>query len=489
MKKWLAFITSFAMILTFGGCGGAKKDTPAKAEKTSQQSEKQGDVKDDSASDTSQASGLEEPKTKMKLKVVGCGMYAGSGEDGTIDAVTGLEKPGYSMVLKEWNKLHPNVEIEMETYPWDNWQASIQTAVLGGDVDVIMHGATLTDLVEPLDDYFEKDPEFAKQLKLRAVRRKENFGPLSETHITGVPYMVTPGAILINKKVFKDYGVDLPNSDWTWDDFMSVAKKLTGKDPKTKKKTYGVQFLQNQSNNEIWKNFACIGYGLGADPTLTYGPTAKETTLKYDDANAMKIWDYIEKLSKQTSPADREGVDPADPVADNDIAMYISEGIVGTYQNLDYSDKLDNYTICNMPRIGAGDSKGKITPYAGDNNMAICNTSKQKDWAWEFIKFCATDKVALQYIVKNGGIPNCIAGFSSLDDILDKDWVKVVEDTINDMPHDYTNASDLYTNNVSFGNLNQTIGTAIRDILMGNKDAKGGAKDVQKMIDEYMKTL
>ena len=44
----------------------------------------------------------------------------------------GEETPGYDVVINKWNELHPNVHVELEAVPWENWQSSIQTAVLGG---------------------------------------------------------------------------------------------------------------------------------------------------------------------------------------------------------------------------------------------------------------------------------------------------------------------------------------------------------------------
>jgi hypothetical protein len=47
----------------------------------------------------------------------------------------------------------------------------------------------------------------------------------------------------------------------------------------------------------------------------------------------------------------------------------------------------------------------------------------------------------------------------------------------------------MYSNNISFGNLNATIGAGMRMLLMGTGTARDAAALVQKMVDEYKATL
>ena len=41
--------------------------------------------------------------------------------DGVTDLVSGVEMPGYNELISYWNELHPNVEVVVETCPWDSW--------------------------------------------------------------------------------------------------------------------------------------------------------------------------------------------------------------------------------------------------------------------------------------------------------------------------------------------------------------------------------
>lgn len=105
------------------------------------------------------------------LKLYGPGLFTTVGEDGSTDIVTGVSKPGYNVVIDRWKELYPNVDLQIETIPWDNWKAACQTAALSGDVDIILHGASIVPVCEPLTGYLEKNPEVKDAVGMMAMRK------------------------------------------------------------------------------------------------------------------------------------------------------------------------------------------------------------------------------------------------------------------------------------------------------------------------------
>jgi ABC-type glycerol-3-phosphate transport system substrate-binding protein len=426
--------------------------------------------------------------SKRTLKMVGAGAFNSTGLNGTIDAVSGREIQGYKMVVDEWNRLHPDVSLIIEAYPWDNWQAAIQTAVLAGGVDVVMHGATMTDLVVPLDDRVKADSEWASKRLFFAARRSDSLGPLNNSYITGISPSINPLIFLINKEILAHYNIPIPGDTWTWDDFLAVVKAVTGTDPVTGEKTYGFQF--DDMHSMVWKNFVTLGYGLGAAPTVQYGPSAKSSKVTYNDANAMRIWNFIAELSKYTSPADREGIDVSNPTRDLNIAIYFNPNPIGAYFNLKAAGVLDKYTVQSPPRINSGELKGIVTPYCGDTNLAICKTSTQQDLAWEWIKFMTTNEVAIQYYIQSGvGVVNHRDYYTGLNTIIPQLWVDAIGRVIAKIPPSYLVGSGQFSNNISFGNLDATISQGMRMLFMGTGSAKEAADSVQKTVNEYMASL
>ena len=75
---------------------------------------------------------------------------------------------------------------------------------------------------------------------------------------------VDPVVVWLDKQKFENFGVELPSSDWTYDDMLALAEKLTGEDPVTGEQTYGIQYYAAGENN-IWANQVFWANSLGAD--------------------------------------------------------------------------------------------------------------------------------------------------------------------------------------------------------------------------------
>ena len=144
MKKLTALLLALVMLLSLTACG-AKVDAPATEAATAP-----APAPDEATAAPAANNGLD-PNEKVTLHLYGTANFIDVGAEGTIDLVSGVEMPGYNELIAAWNEKYPNVEVVVETCPWDNWITSIQTAVLSGGVDIILHGATMTELCEPLD--------------------------------------------------------------------------------------------------------------------------------------------------------------------------------------------------------------------------------------------------------------------------------------------------------------------------------------------------
>ncbi len=64
----------------------------------------------------------------------------------------------------------------------------------------------------------------------------------------GIPALIDNLAIVYNKTLFDEAGIDYPNADWTWDDFRAAAKALT--DPS--KKQFGFSYPMDASEDSVW---------------------------------------------------------------------------------------------------------------------------------------------------------------------------------------------------------------------------------------------
>jgi multiple sugar transport system substrate-binding protein len=158
----------------------------------------------------------------------------------------------YKNAIARFNKRYPNVMVKDDYSPfpngWGQYINNLKTRAASGLVpDVIaiaIEGvrATITqNLILPLDDFIANDPTSKEYLKDVAA-------PLSDAlKFDGKTYYLTREwnnmCIHYNTKAFEDAGIERPKDDWTWDDFIAVAQKLTKGDAGNKNFGFGLPFF------------------------------------------------------------------------------------------------------------------------------------------------------------------------------------------------------------------------------------------------------
>ena len=481
MKKQLLSIT-LAGAMTAGllaGCAAPAASAPAAAPAT--------ETKEEEAAPAAEAaSGLDESES-FTLNLLGPGLLSSQGETGALDMVTGLETPGYNVIVDRWNELHPNVKLNIETAPWDNWQSVVQTAALSGDLDVILHGATLTQLVEPLDDYIAADPDFAAKIYTTETRRTTDYNDLTIPTTTGVPYSLNAQIAYLDRQIFEDYGVELPDASWTWDDLLALAQQLTGTDPVTGQQTYGVQVDSMENANNSWFNFNLIASAKDAK-VFNYGKTVEESTVDFTSDKAVAVFQMIRDLGQYCSPSVKEGLNVAYQLTpDNDTAIRYSQNAFTHFNEAKVMGVEDRFVFLPMPVIEEGKYAGAPSSFKGCNNLAISKSSQHKDWAWEFIKFMITDPVCIQWVIDCGNIPNTPDCMDTITEIMG-DKAEAIRIAMETMPDDFSNSTTEYYNNISFGPITTTLGTVTHDLVNGTVTAEEAAQQVQTAVDEYLAT-
>ncbi|WMJ88928.1 ABC transporter substrate-binding protein [Anaerocolumna sp. MB42-C2] len=485
MKKLISFLLCLIMILSLSAC--SSKDETATDSNAETSAEANTAAADTTEASTTAGGADVVSDVSATLKIAGPGLFASVGETGTTDLVTGIQLPGYDKVLQRWNELYPNVKLEIETCPWDNWKAVLQTSALSGDVDVLLHGASITAIAEPIGSYLEKNPELNDMFSMMAMRRTEgNGGDFSKYIPYGLSITANPLVVIVDKEIFKDYGVEVPDASWTFDDVLSLAEKTTGKDPVTGNQTYGMSMLEAASAN---KNYIWASRGFNA-PVFKFGKTLAETTGDFTTDATKNVLNYITKLESFASPDYLEGLDTSVAnKAENNLAMRISEAPMDDYNQIAAANLLDRYMFVPLPAIQSGDSAGITSSHMGDWNMAVCNTSQNKDLAWEFIKFMATDEVVQQWIVDCNAIPNNLSALQKLKDSVQPDYYNAIESILNQQPLEFCASTNECYDSGNFGTFANDVTSVLNEMFVGNSDADKAVAFVQKNLDDYLSSV
>ncbi|WP_240419697.1 ABC transporter substrate-binding protein [Paenibacillus periandrae] len=141
-----------------------------------------------------------------------------------------LNTDGFDTVIREFERTHPNIKVEFIS-PGDNkaiesMRKVILSAASGQDMDVIMVPPypdyvkqVALNMFEPLDKYMENEGLHFEDQYIGDTRVKDG-------RYYGLPGKMNIFFIIINENHLKETGLPIPK-DWTWDDYVEYAKRLT----------------------------------------------------------------------------------------------------------------------------------------------------------------------------------------------------------------------------------------------------------------------
>ena len=130
-------------------------------------------------------------------------------------------------VIELYEQKNPHVKITAEYSGFDGYFDKLTTQFAAGNApDIIQYGGNLNDFVArdvvlPLDEFVGKELDLSKhsQSMIDAATMDGKF--------YGVTLGTNASAVLVNKTLFEEAGVPLPDQDWTWEEFADIALQLS----------------------------------------------------------------------------------------------------------------------------------------------------------------------------------------------------------------------------------------------------------------------
>lgn len=340
--------------------------------------------------------------TPAALSLAGCAPDGGGG--GSDDPLSGTltfvymgdadQQKAFKQLFELFNEQYPDIELKAQGIPSGNWATfsnAVATKIAGGaKIDIIQiatEGQRLFSskkgLLHPLEDLIEQDRKVVDEYwsdcnpNLKTWNT-EYASPDGKTYF--MPGGFNTMCLYANKDVFAAAGAELPEADWTWDDFVAAGTLI-------KEKTGA--FLVP----------AASGYFTDVMPWLTTNGAstfdAEWSTPSYDTDAAIESAEFVRGLVEQ-------GLAP-EPGGQFDAGVQLQKGELATLgggrwptlgmRDLDMVDKV---RIVNWPtRAGNGSP-------VGWDAWPITESSQNKQAAWTFIKFLIS-KEASEYFATIGG--------------------------------------------------------------------------------------
>ena len=184
-------------------------------------------------------------------------------------------------------------------------------------------------------------------------------------HVYWAPHLYETMVIFYNTKMFQDAGIERPADDWTWDDFLAIAQKLTTGEGADKVYGYCHAYANFQMEPWIHTNGS---YQLSDDLTKS----------NLTDPKLVEGLQFAADLvNKYHVSPDVQGFNPNDSFAANKCAM-VGAGhyAMQTFDQAGFKD----YDIVPWPQ------KAQSQTVFGTAGWGISQATQHKDLAWELIK-------------------------------------------------------------------------------------------------------
>lgn len=357
MKRRIAILLTAVMGLSLlTGCGDKTEQTPESSGNT-QQTETTG---------TSEGT-AQKPESSGDKVVIKMTKWGDAGAEATL--------------VEEFNASHDDIELQLDAIPGDGYGDRLTTSFSSGDgYDIFLSGEgdfykwVSLGMVEPLDSYIAADAEWQNPMGESIMEMGLVDGTQS--------YLVkdyNPMCLWYNKDMFDAAGVEYPTDDWTWDDLEAAAQKLTTKNDAGEFETFGFQaqswayalacYLESNGLSYVSEDYST------ADGYLN----SEEMAAALDKYFAWAEGD--DRISPNSADTDTYG-DGTAMMINGKLAMFISGGWAKT----SLEDAGVNYATALVP--------GNHSSYFCASGYAISSTSKNKEAAWEVLKFLTSERAS-----------------------------------------------------------------------------------------------
>lgn len=312
------------------------------------------------------------------------------------------QEPGMQKIVEKFKENHPNIDVNVEVTPWDQYWQKLETAASANTLpDLFWLNAANFDL------YASNDMLMQIGDKIKAESMDMTVYPSSLVDLysyKGSPYAIPKDfdtiGLWYNKTLFDAANIPYPDDTWDWEKLHTAAKKLT--DPS--KGIYGIAAqMANQEGfyNTIFQNG---GFVISDD----------KKKLGYDQPEAiegLKFWVDLIKDGASPTQAQMTDTEPTALFESGKVAMIYA----GSWMQVEFAaneytkDKVD---VAAMPM---SQGKQRATVIHGLGNV-VANNTKYQNEAWEFLKFLGSKEAA--DIQANSGV--VIPAYNGTQD----PWVK-----------------------------------------------------------------
>lgn len=299
----------------------------------------------------------------------------------------------WSNTLEAFEKEYPNINVELvilsEKGDTNEALQKLDLAASSGEqLDVLMFSDPASyaervslGMVAPIDEFIEEDGYLVdEEYKVNTILNDQYYA---------LPGKFNPWYVLVNKSHLATAGLEVP-TEWTWDEYMDYADKLTTDDH------YGTYFHGPQTGG--WMEYMKLALASKFENSTFI---KEDGTPNFDDPMFRKTLEMRVKMEKE----DQSATPYADILSQklhyrnqffNQDASLV---LIGSWMNTELggTDQFPlNFDVGVAPYPSNKDGEGSgYTPVTTDY-MSVASSSEQKKEAYTFIRWYTTEGQIIQ---------------------------------------------------------------------------------------------
>lgn len=298
----------------------------------------------------------------------------------------------FKSLIDQYNSEHPDVKINELYSSNDLVLQKVLTAVRGDSAPDVayMFGSwspNIAQIPQLVDmSSYVTDPAWKWDDFYPGERAAATVGD----KVVGVPALVDNLAIVYNKQLFADAGIEPPNENWTWDDFRSAAAKLT--DPA--KGQYGWLIPADGSEDTVWHYLPML-WEAGGDILSEDNESAT-----FNSEAGVKALTLLQQMAVNDKSLYLDTTNENGPKLMNSgkVGMLIT----GPWDLSSLSDI--DYGVQVMPTF-AGANGGHQTISGPDNWVVFDNGDERKQAAVDFVQWLTAPEQVKAFSLGTGDLP------------------------------------------------------------------------------------
>lgn len=413
--------------------------------------------------------------SRPQTQVLEFGMFTGSnwGVENA-DAFVIIDR-----AIQRFEKSHPGIEVRytsgIEKKDYSEWCAK---RILEGKMpDVFMVLDTdfnqycSLGILQELNSFMESDPEFQNE---EIFQTAMDIGKGMEEIQYALPYEVVPTMLFVNKTLLRQEGIEMPQQDWTWDDFLEICRKVT-------KDTDGDGRIdQFGTYNYSWQ-----------DAMYTSGGSAFDNEKQNVDFSNQYVIESVKFMKELLALNQGENVTQEDFDAGKVAFMPLTFAEYRTYKTYPYKiKKYSNFQwdCTTFPGRTHGENISKVDALL----IGINHDSTEKELAWEFLKelVCGYESQLDIFRYSQGvSVLESVARSEKAASIIQEDMDKEEQVISGELLCDVIEHGTITPKYYQYETYEQMISlanTEITEIFEKNKNIESSMKIFQREIRKYL---